>query len=219
MVRTIGEKVLPNECPEAETMNIQGFVSGSDAIVFQGLFTKTNSWSVSNKNKVSEMPAEEELKQHQEEISAKKKEEENISCNEEERLILGKCEKVAVLKDPKMPENLDSNNSEDGNKKESKPSKFDKYEDKSELKMTCYNSHSHVFVIASKVGDKVIVALQTQPSSKTEQNIIESDNPGKRFITTQDTMFGTFENMFDFKNKTWTGDQGDYGSFSYDCPF
>lgn len=46
MAKTIGSKVLPHECPSANTIMIQGFVSGSDVIVFEGIASKQNAWSV-----------------------------------------------------------------------------------------------------------------------------------------------------------------------------
>ena len=44
MTKTIGSKVLPNECPVANTIKIQGFVSGSDVIVFDGVASKQDAW-------------------------------------------------------------------------------------------------------------------------------------------------------------------------------
>ena len=46
MTKTIGNKVLPNECPIASTIKIQGFVSNSDVIVFEGVASKQNAWSI-----------------------------------------------------------------------------------------------------------------------------------------------------------------------------
>ena len=46
MTKTIGNKVLPNDCPAANIINIQGFVFGSNVIVFEGVASKQNSWSI-----------------------------------------------------------------------------------------------------------------------------------------------------------------------------
>ncbi len=46
MIKTIGDKVLPHECPRANTIMVQGFVSGSDVILFEGAASEQDAWSV-----------------------------------------------------------------------------------------------------------------------------------------------------------------------------